>query len=164
MFTSLFSHKHAGRTLSACMVLLTAAFVFSTVSCSQPAADDSETSASIYGTWTSSYDSYAIASSTVTYNDGGYGYGWTGSLESIKETDSTSGYIYVKYTTVGDSMFPSLVDKYIAVSYTSLGSSSVQMANAYKTGGATGESTLAEAAAEFTIDNGYYTYYGAYSK
>ena len=146
------------------MVLLTAAFVFSAVSCSQPAADDSETSASIYGTWTASTDSYAIASSTVTYNDGGYGYGWTGSLASVSATDSSSGYIYVKYTSVGDSLSPTFVGTYTAVSYKSLGTSSVQMSNAYKSGGSDHESTLAGAVAEFTIANGYYAYYGAYSK
>ncbi len=164
MFTSVFSHKRAGRALSACMVLFTAVFVFSTVSCSQPAESDSGTDASIYGTWTSSYDSYVITSSTVTYDDGGFGYGWTGSLASVSATDSSSGYIYVEYTSVGDAMSSSLEGTYTAVSYKSLGSSSVQMATAYKSGGADSESSLAEAAAEFTIDNGYYTYYGAYSK
>jgi hypothetical protein len=174
MFTSRFSHKHAGRALAAFMVLLTAAFVFSTVSCKQATDPDSDSGTSVasvtgsenfIGKWTStSSDYYEITSSAVTYYDGGYGYNWAGTPAGKYEINSTSGYIYVKYTSVGTGMSSSLVNTYIAVSYTSLGSSSAQMSTAYKSDGAVSESTLSAAVTEFTIANGYYTYYGAYSK
>lgn len=158
------------------MVLLGAAFVFGTLSCKQ--ATDPETvkettvivvepvtdSEGFIGTWTSGYDSYTITSSTVTYNDGGYGYEWTGTPVGKYEMSSTSGYIYVKYTSVGSAMDSSLVGTYIAVSYKSLESSAVLMANAYKSDGVSSESTLSAAVTEFTVDNGYYSYYGSYSK
>ncbi len=159
------------------MVLLGAAFVFGTLSCKQ--ATDSETvkettvivvepvtsSDSFIGTWTSSYnDSYAITSSSVIYYDGGYNYDWVGTPVGKYETSSTSGYIYVEYTSVGSAMDSSLVGTYIAVSYKSLSAStSAQMATAYKSDGADSESTLSAAVTEFTIDNGYYSYYGSYS-
>jgi hypothetical protein len=162
MFTSLLSHKKTGKTLAAFMVLLTTAFVFSTLSCKQ--TTDNSDDASIYGTWTSSYDSYVITSSTVTYNDGGYGYGWTGSLASVSAMDSTSGYVYIQYTSVGKGLSSSLVGKYNAFAYKNLGSSAVQMANAYKSGGAESESSLSAAVTEFTISNGYYSYFGSYTK
>jgi hypothetical protein len=164
MFTSLFSHKRTGRAVSAFLVLLGAAFVFSTLSCRQP-TDDTTTGGSIYGTWSSTSDGYTVTTSTVTYDDrSGYGYGWTGSLEGVSETDSASGYLYVKYTSVGSSMSPSLVNSFIAVSYKSLGASSVQMATAYKSDGTASESTLDAAKSKYTIDNGYYSYYGSYTK
>lgn len=164
MFTSHFSHKNAGRAVSAFLVLLTAAFVVTTLSCKQP-TDDTSSNGSIYGTWSSTYDGYTVTTSTVTYDDkSGYGYGWAGSLEGVSETDSASGYLYVKYTSVGSGMSSSLTGTYIAVSYKSLGTSSVQMATAYKSDGAASESTLDAAKSEYTIDNGYYSYYGSYTK
>ena len=155
------------------MVLLGAAFVFGTLSCKQPTETETETtvivvepvtsSDSFIGTWTST-DSYAITSSSVTYYDGGYGYDWIGTPVGKYETSSSSGYIYVEYTSVGSGMDSSLVGTYIAVSYKNLSASStVQMATAYKSDGAGSESTLSAAVTEFTIDNGYYSYYGSYS-
>lgn len=172
MFTSIFSHKRAGRAVSAFMVLLGAAFVFGTLSCKQATDSETETtvqtitgSESFIGTWTSSYnDSYAITSSSVTYYDGGYGYDWVGTPVGKYEISSTSGYIYVEYTSVCSGMDSSLDGTYIAVSYKNLSAStSAQMATAYKSGGAGSESTLSAAVTEFTIDNGYYSSYGSYS-
>jgi hypothetical protein len=172
MSSSIFSHKYAGRIVPVCVLLLTSAFIFSTVSCKQATDSETETtvqtvtgSETFIGKWSSTYsDYYNITSASVVYYDGGYGYSWEGSPAGKKETGSTSGYIYVKYTSVGDLMSSSLVGTYTAVSYKSLGNSSVQMATAYKSGGASSESTLDKAAAEYTISNGYYSYYGAYSK
>lgn len=157
------------------MVLLTAAFVLSTVSCKQSTDSAAETlpdgvtavsaGDGIIGTWSSAYsDSYAITTSTVTYSDGGYGYDWAGTVAGKYEIDSTSGYVYIKYTKVGTGLSSSLVGSYNAFAYKNLGTSSAQMATAYKSDGVASESSLSAAVTEFTISNGYYSYFGSYTK
>ena len=174
MFTSLFSHKHAVRTLSACMVLLTAAFVFSTVSCSQPAAVDPDTSASIYGTWISSYSEYFVIDSgsmTLTNYYGSTGASaacYAGSDIVINKTSDTAGIIYIKYTRALDFSSNSYsesaadVGKWYAVSYKELTSSSVSFSAAF--GRVSSEDTLEDAESEFTIANGYFSFYSECTK
>ena len=64
-----------------------AMFVGVFVSCSEPK------SASIFGEWKSPYgDGYSISETTVVYDDGGYGYGYTGKIEEI-----TNDYIFYSF-------------------------------------------------------------------
>lgn len=160
MFNSISSLR--GRRLSVVCAMLIAAFVFGTMACAQPTTETKN--ASVEGSWKSTYDSYEITTTTVTYNDGGYGYGWTGDVADKNEVDDASGYVYVKYTTVGTGMDAALVGKYYAFAYKKLSDSAVQMSNAYKSTGVTNESTLDEAKTEFTIDNGYFGTFGSYAK
>ena len=61
-----------------------AMFVGVFVSCSGPKA------ASIFGEWKSPYgDGYSISETVVVYDDGGYGFGYTGKIEEI-----TNNYIF----------------------------------------------------------------------
>jgi len=169
MFTSFFSHKQAGRRLSACMVLLTAAFMFSTVSCQQPSGNDSGTSADIYGTWISSYSEYFVIDPDAATLTNYYGSTdasaecYAGSDIVINKTSDTAGIIYMKYTRAWDSSLNSYsesaadVGKWYAVSYKELTSSSVSLSAA--SGNVSSEDTLQDAESEFTISNGYFTYY-----
>lgn len=96
----------------------------------------------ISGTWKSQYnDGYTINTSSVVYDDGGYGFGWTRTIAEISDK-----YIYLVDTN----------NKYYAVS--------CKFANAYKAGGKTSADSLLEAKTEFTIENGYFGLYGTYSK
>lgn len=149
------------------MVLLTTAFVFSTLSCKQT-TDDSD-DAGIYGTWKSSYSEYfVIDSDTATLTN------YYGSINSTKEcyagsdmcinkTSDTSGIIYIKYTRAYDSSSSAYsesaadVGKWYAVSYKELTSSSVSLSAAY--GSVSSEDTLKDAESEFTSANGYFSYY-----
>ena len=174
MFTSLSSRKSTAK--SVLFFALAAAFVLGTASCRQPTEETTtnteyvyvlpvESTDSIVGTWTStSKDYYTVSASNVEYYDGGYGYDWKGTPAGKSETGSTSGYVYIKYTSVETALDSSLVGKYIAISYSGLTASSAKMATAYKSSGVTSEPSLSEAVKEFTIDNGYYSYYGTYSK
>ena len=104
----------------------------------------------LLGTWMSQYkDGYTITKTTVTYDDGGYGYGWKAEL-----ADVTDSYIYVKKA----------ADAFVAISYKDLTSASCSMATAYKEGGKASTKTLEEAKTEFTVENGYFGYYGEYIK
>lgn len=105
--------------------------------------------ASVYGTWESSAgDGYVITETSIKYDDGGYGYGWEGTIAQV--TDS-----YIYYT---------IATKYFAISYTNLTDESCKFSNAYKANGKLFTDTLESAIEEFTVDNGYYSYYGEYVK
>lgn len=103
----------------------------------------------ISGTWKSQYnDGYTINTSSVVYDDGGYGFGWTRTIAEISDK-----YIYLVEN-----------NKYYAVSYKDWNAVSCKFANAYKAGGKTSADSLLEAKTEFTIENGYFDLYGTYSK
>ena len=103
----------------------------------------------ISGTWKSQYnDGYTINTSSVVYDDGGYGFGWTRTIAEISDK-----YIYLVEN-----------NKYYAVSYKDRDAVSCKFANAYKAGGKTSADSLLEAKTEFTIENGYFDLYGTYPK
>lgn len=103
----------------------------------------------ISGTWKSQYnDGYTINTSSVVYDDGGYGFDWTRTIAEISDK-----YIYLVEN-----------NKYYAVSYKDWNAVSCKFANAYKAGGKTSVDSLLEAKTEFTIENGYFGLYGTYSK
>ena len=54
----------------------------------------------LVGKWDSGYDSFEIKSDMVTleYDDGGYGYGYTGTIEFVSNYDSRSGVIIIEYS------------------------------------------------------------------
>ena len=105
---------------------------------------------SILGTWISQFnDGYTVTTNKVIYDDGGYGFGWEADLVEV-----TAEYIYAKKS----------AEEYIAISYKDLNAEACSFSNAYKAGGKTSTKTLEEAKTEFTIENGYYGYYGEYVK
>jgi hypothetical protein len=106
-------------------------------------------SASIIGNWKSEWDGYVITEKEITYDDGGYGFGWSGKIEEIKEP-----YIYVSFEQDGKTL-------YRVTAFQNVTDVSANIADAYKDGKLTCE-TLEEAKTEFTIDNGYFGYFGEY--
>lgn len=143
------------------LFLILSIFVFS---CKE--ADDD--SCEIYGLWKDAYSSYYEISRTALKT---YGDTWTsyeGCELQVRETSSSSGYIYIKYTKAlkiegeGENATWTYtadapdVGKYYALYYKNLSSSAVQISGAGKTGGKTSTKTLKEAIAEFTVENGYF--------
>ena len=111
--------------------------------------------------WTSpDGDAYTFSNANVTYFDGGWGYDWTGKVAGIY-----GNYIYFKYVTVGSALDSSLVGKYNAIHFKNLISSSVSMGTAsnYTNKRKACTDTLEEAVKEFTLDNGYWSYWGEYT-
>ena len=106
-------------------------------------------SASIIGNWKSEWDGYVITEKEITYDDGGYGDGWSGKIEEIKDP-----YIYVSFEQDGKTL-------YRVTAFQNVTDVSANIANAYKDGKQTCDS-LEEAKEEFTIDNGYFGYFGEY--
>ena len=126
------------------LVIAFAMFVGIFVSCAPQAQ-----SASIIGNWKSEWDGYVITEKEITYDDGGYGYGWSGKIEEIKDP-----YIYVSFEQDGKTL-------YRVTAFQNVTDVSANIANAYKDEKQTCDS-LEEAKEEFTIDNGYFGYFGEY--
>lgn len=117
----------------------------------------------LVGTWTGGStewpESYTITNTTFE-SKGSY----KGNNLVVQKLDSTSGYIYIKYTVAmnADHSYSATapdVGKWYAVSYKDLGAEKISLSGAYKKGGATSCETLDEAVTEFTVDNGYFAYY-----
>ncbi len=117
----------------------------------------------LVGTWTGGStewpESYTITNTTFE-SKGSY----KGDNLVVQKLDSTSGYIYIKYTVAmnADSSYSETapdVGKWYAISYKDLGAEKISLSGAYKKGGATSCETLDEAVTEFTVDNGYFAYY-----
>ena len=75
--------------------------------CSTDSEDDTNVPvslpAALFGKWVSSFNDYfeitnAGGTQTITYNDGGYGFGYQGSIDFVSNYDSKSGVIIIKYT------------------------------------------------------------------
>ena len=75
--------------------------------------------------------------------------------EIVWYSDNKSGMIYGKYITA-PSWSPEVKDKYYAFYFKNLTADSISISGAYKDGGVSGTSTLAEAKIEFTEINGYF--------
>lgn len=111
--------------------------------CKEPSLD-----ATIFGTWQSPYDSYIITETTITYDDGGYGLGWSDNIKKIQ-----NDFIYHQ----NDS------GEIKASHFKNLSHFAVRLTTCYRVDGVKCY-TLEEAISEFTIENGYFEYYGEYEK
>lgn len=118
----------------------------------------------LVGTWTVGStewpESYTITNTTFE-SKGSY----KGNNLVVQKLDSTSGYIYIKYTVAmnADWSYSETapdVGKWYAISYKDLGAEKISLSGAYKKDGATSCKTLDEAVTEFTVGNGYF---GTYS-
>lgn len=115
----------------------------------------------LVGTWTdgTKYGTYIITNTTFE-NAGSY----KGHNLVVQKLDSTSGYIYIKYTVAMNEDYSYSetapdVGKWYAISYKDLGAEKISISGAYKDGGATSCETLDKAVTEFTVDHGYFAYY-----
>ena len=82
-------------------------------------------------------------------------------VKSIIWSSDASGIIYGRYTE--NTYSPSVVGKYYAVSFKDLTDTSILISGAYKDGKMATDS-LVEAITEFTINNGYYSFYSSCKK
>lgn len=113
----------------------------------------------LLGTWENKQQTY-----TETYIYDGINFdagSYKMKVKSIIWSSDASGIIYGRYTkNTNDS---SVVGKYYAVSFKDLTDSSVSISGAYKNGKMAADS-LVEAITEFTINNGYYSFYSSCKK
>ena len=86
----------------------------------------------LVGKWATAYDSFEITTGAIKYDDGGYDYGYEGTIEFVSNYDSKSGLIIVKYTTGGNATKP-----YHAIYYLNFTTGTVELNN-------TSDSTVAD--------------------
>lgn len=82
-------------------------------------------------------------------------------VERIIWNSDASGIVYGRYTE--NTYDSSVVGKYYAVSFKDLTDTSISISGAFK-GGKMAADTLIEAITEFTINNGYYSFYSSCKK
>ena len=83
-------------------------------------------------------------------------------VKSIIWSSDASGIIYGRYIT--NSFYTNVVGKYYAVSFKDLTDTSILISGAYKEKGKIATDSLVEAITEFTINNGYYSFYSSCKK
>lgn len=114
----------------------------------------------LLGTWENKQQTY-----TETYIYDGINFdagSYKMKVKSIIWSSDASGIIYGRYTE--NTYDSSVVGKYYAVSFKDLTYSSVSISGAYKKDGKIATDSLVEAISEFTINNGYYSFYSSCKK
>jgi hypothetical protein len=110
----------------------------------------------LVGVWTSPYDGWTITSdgetATVTYDDGGYGYDFAGTIASVTNFTANSGVLIIQFTHVGAG-YGGTVGKYEGIYFSDLSGTFVNMAQAAApvTYAVPETDTLAEAETRFTL-------------
>lgn len=114
----------------------------------------------LLGTWENpKYSGETYIYDGITFTSSG---SYKMKVKSIIWSSDASGIIYGKYTE--NNYSPSVVGKYYAVSFKDLTYSSVSISGAYKEKGKMAADSLVEAINEFTINNGYYSFYSSCKK
>lgn len=143
--------------LALSVLLIFVSIIFSSCNFNKPEPS------SLVGTWLSPYgDGYVITENSLTYDDRGWGYGWSGKILEI--TGSSSGYIYIQYESLEEGLDSEFLGKYLTIHYENLSEVAVQLANPYKADGIIFAETLEQAKTEFTVENGYFAFHGEYVK
>lgn len=114
----------------------------------------------LLGTWENKQQTYTetYIYDGITFDAGSYKM----KVKSIIWSSDASGIIYGRYTE--NTYSPSVVGKYYAVSFKDLTDTSISISGAYKEKGKIATDSLVEAITEFTINNGYYSFYSSCKK
>lgn len=157
----------AGAVLVASLLML--------VGC-KPAADDDpipeDKTYYLSGTWKEEYGTYKIDCIKETFDAGEYSYAGNEMVIRFSDEKCTAGTIFVKYTRALCSTHSNFdaykyvydddatdVGKWYAISFKDLTNKSISISGAYNKDGKTSTDTLEEAVKEFTIENGYFSFY-----
>lgn len=116
----------------------------------------------LIGTW--EYTGAYTESYTITKDSFSSAGSYAGNNAKVYITSDDSGYIYIQYTKAANADWTYSetapdVGKWYAIHYNDLTDSTIKLSGAYKADGKTATSTIEEAKAEFTIENGYFSMY-----
>jgi hypothetical protein len=116
------------------------------------------------GYWKSSYgDGFEISGTNFSqYDDASNSLSFAGTIVNNPDFTASSNYITLQITDGGT--WGKTVGNYYVIHYKGFSKTTVKESCAYKSGGQSGNPTQAGAEAEFTIANGYFSYYGDYEK
>jgi hypothetical protein len=133
---------------------------------------DGGSSANVYtvfspeGKWESSYDSYTITKTSVTYEDG-FGNMFKGDIAKSVAFSDNAGVLIIKITDVAGTFYPYTVNYYGGVYYKEGLKTSIKIANALNSNWSVVETTtLQQAQTLFTVDNvgNHVGMWGSYTK
>jgi len=150
---------------------LLAAAAAAVLLCGCDLASSSGDAVSLAGRWISAYgDGFEISGSDSSgylytqYDDSSRNVSFAGSIVNDPDLYDTSGYIIIKITDSGT--WVKQTGYYLSIHWKSLSDVGVALSSAYKTGSQynNGIATETEAALEYTVENGYFGYYGEYQK
>lgn len=114
----------------------------------------------LLGTWENpTYKGETYIYDGITFTSSG---SYKMKVKSIIWSSDASGIIYGRYIT--NSFYTNVVGKYYAVSFKDLTDTSILISGAYKEKGKIATDSLVEAITEFTINNGYYSFYSSCKK
>lgn len=150
MKTKKFSKIHT------CSLLVVFLFI-AIISCNKNPYNDNSR---LLGTWENKQPNF-----TETYIYDGINFdagSYKMKVKSIIWSSDASGIIYGRYIT--NSFYTNVVGKYYAVSFKDLTDTSILISGAYKEKGKIATDSLVEAITEFTINNGYYSFYSSCKK
>ncbi len=149
-----------GAALAACLVFLSGCDLAT-----------SSTESSLVGYWMSAYgDGFELSGNSlegfqyVQYDDADRNISFAGTVANTPDYYADSDYLIILVTNPGT--WGKNKGTYVAIHWKNLSGSLVASASAYKTGGDhnNGMETLNDALDEYTVDNGYYGYYGEYER
>lgn len=153
----------------AAFVLLAIALVVGVQSFISCELEGSSSSDSLLGYWKSSWgDGFELYYESnqlrlKQYDDAEKNLSFAGNVVNNSDLTAGSGYLIIQITDGGS--WVKTEGYYYAVGWKDFTGDTVKGAAAYKDGGKNeGVSTAEEAAAEYTVGNGYYTYYGEYER
>ncbi len=111
-------------------------------------------------------EQYIITDTTLTYQnvaeDRTVTVQYAGTIEGDILENAEHGYIILKITDGGQ--YGKTVGRHYANHWKGLTTNSIQLSSAYKSDGETETDSLEEAISTFTVDNGYFGFYGDYTK
>jgi len=159
--------KKFGQLLGILLLATAAAGIATLTSCDLLGG---KTDDSLVGYWKSSFgDGFEIYGSYPNtkfkqYDDASKTVSFAGDIVNSPSLTASSGYLIIKITDGGTWM--KTVGDYFAVHWKEFTGDTVKQATAYKVGGTNnnGMPTADAAAAEYTVENGYYTRYGDYQR
>lgn len=115
----------------------------------------------LLGTWENpKYSGETYIYDGITFTSSG---SYKMKVKIIIWSSDASGIIYGRYTE-NSTYGSSVVGKYYAVSFKDLTDTSISISGAYKKDGKMAADSLVEAINEFTINNGYYSFYSSCKK
>ena len=152
------------------LLMVAVAFVLGTQSFLGCDLAGSKSDDSLLGYWKSSYgDGFELYYENLQlkykqYDDATKTVSFAGIVVNNPDLTASTGYIIIQITDTGT--WGITVGNYYAVHWKDFTGDTVKQAAAYKVGGDknNGVPTAEEAATEYTVTNGYYTYYGNYQR
>ncbi|HPO49490.1 MAG TPA: hypothetical protein PLO89_04110 [Spirochaetota bacterium] len=123
--------------------------------------------APLVGYWKSSQgDGFEVTNATpkifYQYDDANKGVSFAGEIVNSSSLSSETGFLTIKITDKGT--WVKTVGEFLVVRWKNLSGNISKCSTPYKAGGKSTCATQTEAEAEFTEANGYYSYYGEYTK